>query len=63
MESTATPARPRRTALLAGMASFLDSSALVSAGIVVGTLYAEPMGLSDAHIGLVLGSQTSGHRC
>ncbi|RRO18049.1 MFS transporter [Saccharopolyspora rhizosphaerae] len=56
--STATPARPWRTALLAGMASFLDSSALVAAGIVVGTLYAEDMGLSEGRIGLVLGLQT-----
>jgi inositol transporter-like SP family MFS transporter len=58
MDSTPTPARPWRTALLAGMASFLDSSALVTAGIVVGTLYAEGMGLSDGQIGLVLGLQT-----
>ncbi|MDI2027249.1 MFS transporter [Saccharopolyspora sp. TS4A08] len=58
MDSTATPARPWRTALLAGMASFLDSSALVSAGIVVGTLYPESMSLSDGQIGLVLGLQT-----
>lgn len=58
MDSTPTPARPWRTALLAGMASFLDSSALVTAGIVVGTLYAEDMGLSDGQIGLVLGLQT-----
>ncbi|TDD07187.1 MFS transporter [Saccharopolyspora terrae] len=58
MDSAPTPARPWRTALLAGMASFLDSSALVTAGIVVGTLYAEDMGLSDGQIGLVLGLQT-----
>lgn len=58
MDSTPTPARPWRTALLAGMASFLDSSALVTAGIVVGTLYAADMGLSDGQIGLVLGLQT-----
>ncbi|GAB3696929.1 MFS transporter [Saccharopolyspora tripterygii] len=58
MDSTPTPVRPWRTALLAGMASFLDSSALVSAGIVVGALYAEDMGLSEAQIGIVLGSQT-----
>jgi MFS transporter, SP family, inositol transporter len=58
MDSTPTPARPWRTALLAGMASFLDSSALVTAGIVVATLYAEDMGLSDGQIGLVLGLQT-----
>ncbi|SFS70460.1 MFS transporter [Saccharopolyspora flava] len=55
---TATPARPWRTALPAGMASFLDSSALVSAGIVVGTLYPDAMSLSDGQIGVILGVQT-----
>ncbi|MET7571204.1 MFS transporter [Streptomyces sp. NPDC005492] len=49
--------RPWRTAVLAGMASYLDSAALVGSGIGIGVLYAGPLGLSTGMIGTVLACQ------
>jgi MFS transporter, SP family, inositol transporter len=37
--------RPWKTAILAGMASYLDAGALVTSGIAIGGSYAEPLGL------------------
>jgi inositol transporter-like SP family MFS transporter len=49
--------RPWRTAILAGMASYLDSAALVSSGTAVSVLYAPALHLNPASIGLVLACQ------
>ena len=51
------PQRPWRTAILAGMASYLDSAALVSSGTAVSVLYAPALHLNAASIGLVLACQ------
>lgn len=51
------PPRPWRTAILAGMASYLDSAALVSSGTAVSVLYAPSLKLDPASIGLVLACQ------
>lgn len=51
------PARPWRTAILAGMASYLDSAALVSSGTAVSVLYAPALHLDPGSIGLVLACQ------
>lgn len=51
------PQRPWRTAILAGMASYLDSAALVSSGTAVSVLYAPALHLNPASIGLVLACQ------
>jgi MFS transporter, SP family, inositol transporter len=50
--------RPWKTAVLAGMASYLDAGALVTAGVAIGVLYAPEMGLDAGAIGLLLGLQT-----
>src|SRR3954452_882461 len=50
--------RPWKVAVLAGMASYLDAGVLVTTGIVIGTLYADGMGLSTGTIGAMLGLQT-----
>lgn len=42
----------------AGMASYLDAGALVATGIAVGGFYADSLSLSDATVGLLLGTQT-----
>ena len=49
---------PWKTAVLAGMASYLDAGALVAAGIAVGALYAPALGLDAGSIGALLGLQT-----
>ncbi|WP_190813956.1 MFS transporter [Saccharopolyspora pogona] len=53
----APPQRPWRTAVLAGMASYLDSAALVGSGIAISVLYAHELGLTPAIIGAVLACQ------
>jgi inositol transporter-like SP family MFS transporter len=50
--------RPWKTATLAGMASYLDSGALVTSGIAIGGAYAAPLGLDAGTIGALLGLQT-----
>lgn len=50
--------RPWKTATLAGMASYLDSGALVTSGIAIGGAYAGPLGLDAGTIGALLGLQT-----
>jgi MFS transporter, SP family, inositol transporter len=49
---------PWKTAVLAGMASYLDSGALVASGIAIGALYAPALGLGPGAIGALLGLQT-----
>lgn len=49
---------PWKTATLAGMASYLDSAALVTSGIAIGGAYAGPLGLGAGTIGALLGLQT-----
>ncbi|MEV6342435.1 MFS transporter [Actinoplanes sp. NPDC051851] len=49
---------PWKTAILAGMASYLDAGALVSAGVAVGALYAPALHLSSGAIGAIIGLQT-----
>lgn len=49
---------PWKTAVLAGMASYLDAGALVAAGIAIGGLYAPALGLDPASIGALLGLET-----
>lgn len=53
----ATAVRPLRTALLAGMASYLDAAALVSSGVAISVLYAPALHLTPVMIGLVLACQ------
>ena len=53
-----TPASPWKTAVLAGMASYLDAGALVTSGIAIGGYYAAPLRLSAGTIGSLLGLQT-----
>ncbi|MDX3191276.1 MFS transporter [Streptomyces sp. MN03-5084-2B] len=50
--------RPWKTAILAGMASYLDAAALVTSGIAIGGAYAGALGLSAGTIGALLGLQT-----
>ncbi|OXM60976.1 MFS transporter [Amycolatopsis vastitatis] len=50
--------RPWKTAILAGMASYLDAAALVTSGIAIGGSYAGALGLSAGTIGALLGVQT-----
>lgn len=50
--------RPWKTAILAGMASYLDAGALVTSGIAIGGAYAGPLGLDAGTIGALLGLQT-----
>jgi inositol transporter-like SP family MFS transporter len=50
--------RPWKTAILAGMASYLDAGALVTSGIAIGGSYAGPLGLDAGTIGALLGLQT-----
>lgn len=57
-EHTRTANRPWKTAVLAGMASYLDSGALVTAGIAIGGSYAGALGLDAGTIGALLGLQT-----
>ncbi|MDX2823283.1 MFS transporter [Streptomyces ipomoeae] len=47
-----------KTAVLAGMASYLDAGALVSSGIAIGGYYAGPLRLGAGTIGSLLGLQT-----
>ncbi|MHB9856891.1 MFS transporter [Streptomyces sp. YIM S03343] len=56
LKSTTTS--PWKTAILAGMASYLDAAALVTSGIAIGGYYAAPLHLSAGTIGSVLGLQT-----
>ncbi|KUL32161.1 MFS transporter [Streptomyces regalis] len=49
---------PWKTATLAGMASYLDASALVTSGIAIGGYYAGPLQLGAGTIGSLLGLQT-----
>ena len=49
---------PWKTATLAGMASYLDSAALVTSGIAIGGYYAAPLQLAPGAIGSLLGLQT-----
>ncbi|MFE3036611.1 MFS transporter [Streptomyces canus] len=56
--SNDTPKRPWRTAVLAGMASYLDAGALVTSGIAIGGYYAAPLHLGSGTIGALLGLQT-----
>ena len=44
--------------IVAGMASYLDSGALVASGLAIGGFYARGLPLDDAAIGLLLGLQT-----
>ncbi|GAA3829134.1 MFS transporter [Streptomyces phyllanthi] len=53
-----TPRSPWKTAILAGMASYLDAAALVTSGIAIGGYYAAPLQLSAGTIGSLLGLQT-----
>lgn len=57
-DSTQPANRPWRTATLAGMASYLDSAALVTSGIAIGGAYAGALGLDAGTIGALLGLQT-----
>jgi MFS transporter, SP family, inositol transporter len=50
--------RPWKTAILAGMASYLDAGALVTSGIAIGGSYAGALGLDAATVGALLGLQT-----
>ncbi|MEU6355412.1 MFS transporter [Streptomyces sp. NPDC047072] len=49
---------PWKTAVLAGMASYLDAGALVTSGIAIGGYYAGPLHLGSGTIGSLLGFQT-----
>lgn len=51
------PARPWRTAVLAGMASYLDAAAIVSTGIAL-VLYAPTLGIDEANLGILSGLLT-----
>lgn len=51
------PQRPWRTAILCGMASYLDAAALVASGTAVSVLYAPSLGLTPVTIGVVLACQ------
>jgi inositol transporter-like SP family MFS transporter len=53
-----TPGSPWKTAILAGMASYLDAAALVTSGIAIGGYYAGPLQLGAGAIGSLLGLQT-----
>lgn len=53
-----TPTSPWKTAILAGMASYLDAGALVTSGIAIGGYYAAPLQLGAGTIGSLLGLQT-----
>ncbi|MFF1301921.1 MFS transporter [Streptomyces sp. NPDC058307] len=55
---TTTTKSPWKTAILAGMASYLDAAALVTSGIAIGGYYAAPLQLSAGTIGSLLGLQT-----
>ena len=60
-EATSQVARanhPWKTAVLAGMASYLDAGALSTTGVAVGALYAPALGLTAGSIGALLGLQT-----
>lgn len=52
------PRSPWRTAVLAGMASYLDAGALVTSGMAIGGYYAGPLQLGPGTIGSLLGLQT-----
>jgi MFS transporter, SP family, inositol transporter len=53
-----TAGSPWKTAVLAGMASYLDAAALVTSGIAIGGYYAGPLQLGAGAIGSLLGLQT-----
>ncbi|MEE1836281.1 MFS transporter [Streptomyces sp. SP17KL33] len=55
---TLSTSNPWKTATLAGMASYLDSAALVTSGIAIGGYYAAPLQLAPGAIGSLLGLQT-----
>jgi MFS transporter, SP family, inositol transporter len=61
MSAHSSPRRPNAwwVATVSGMASYIDSAAIISFGIVV-TIYAAVLGLSPAEIGLVSGGLTFG---
>jgi MFS transporter, SP family, inositol transporter len=48
----------RRLTVTAGMASYLDSGALLTTGLAVGGFYADALSLNDSTVGLLLGAQT-----
>lgn len=48
----------RRLTWTAGMASYLDSGALVASGLSIGGFYVTPLGLSPFQVGFLLGLQT-----
>ncbi|MFE1835664.1 MFS transporter [Streptomyces sviceus] len=54
----ARPTHPWKTAVLAGMASYLDAGALVTSGIAIGGYYAAPLRLGPGTVGTLLGLQT-----
>lgn len=59
MHDIKSPTRnPWKTAILAGMASYLDAGALVTSGIAIGGYYAAALQLSAGTIGSLLGLQT-----
>ncbi|WP_188187800.1 MFS transporter [Nonomuraea sp. SYSU D8015] len=59
MHDIGNPTRnPWKTAILAGMASYLDAGALVTSGIAIGGYYAAALQLSAETIGSLLGLQT-----
>jgi inositol transporter-like SP family MFS transporter len=58
MPSKDTATSPWKTAILAGMASYLDAAALVTSGIAIGGYYAGPLHLAAGTIGSLLGLQT-----
>lgn len=55
--SQARPARPWKTAVLAGMASYLDAGAIVTTGIAL-VLYASTLGVDPGTLGLLSGLLT-----
>jgi inositol transporter-like SP family MFS transporter len=56
-ENLTQPARPWRTAVLAGMASYLDAAAIVTTGIAL-VLYRDPLGIDELNLGLLSGLLT-----
>ena len=57
-EGRRTDRNPWRVAAIAGMASYLDSAALVASGLAIGTFYADELHLDAATVGGLLGTQT-----
>lgn len=55
--STLAPSRPRRTAFLAGMASYLDAGAITTTATAM-ILYQDALNLTEGDVGLILGLLT-----